>query len=100
MRIKIDAENVTNGPDDPTHVQRDMAAAAAEIKHAVAALESRVFEEPQACLAHDVGKQVEPALSVLAAGDRVECGAAPLQLAKFPSADDSLGEPPLEARRS
>ena len=79
MGIEIDAENPALAPDDPRHVQRHMAAAAADIEHMVAAPELRVFKEPQGCLAHDVGKQVEAALPVLAAGDRigVRRGAAP-----------------------
>jgi len=62
---------VTLGPDDLRHIQRDVAAAAANVEDPVSAPEPRVLEKPQGCLAHDVGEKVEPPLAVLAAGDRV-----------------------------
>jgi hypothetical protein len=71
MRVEIDAENMTLGPDDLSHVERDMTAAAANVEDPVAALEPGVFKEQPGCLAHDVREQVKPPLPVLAAGDRI-----------------------------
>ena len=59
------------GSDNARHVERDMAASASSVQEPVAALEPRVFEELEGCLAHGVGEEVEPPLALFPAGDRI-----------------------------
>jgi hypothetical protein len=59
---------------DASHVQRDVAAAAAQVQAPVAAAQPGFGQQPQRGGPHDLCEQVQPSLALFPAGNRVGAG--------------------------
>jgi hypothetical protein len=69
--IEVDPQRAPARADEPSQVERDMSAAAADVEAALTVPDPDLLEQPQRRRPHDPGQKVQPALAALAPGDRV-----------------------------